>query len=97
MNTKQTNLLKYSLILTLFVFPEFAFAASSPVVGVLEWLLNLLVSDIGRTAAIIAVVIFGFLTLRGEFSYLRGGTIILGITFIFGAAWFVDSIRASAS
>lgn len=97
MNTKQTNLLKYSLILTLFVFPEFAFAASNPVVGALEWLLNLLVSDIGRIAAMIAVVVLGIGSFVGYFNFQRAGMIVMGIVLIFGAAWFVDSITASAS
>ena len=84
----------YALVLVcLAASPELALAA--PWDGPIQTLIDLLTGTTARLAAILAIVILGFMAMTGRMSWGFGGSIIGGIVLIFGGAWIVDTMIGS--
>lgn len=81
------------LMLFLIISPELALAA--PWDGPIQTLIDMLTGTTARLAAILAVVILGFMAMTGRMSWSLGGSIIGGIVLIFGGTWIVDSMIGS--
>ncbi|HQQ74165.1 MAG TPA: TrbC/VirB2 family protein [Pseudomonadales bacterium] len=81
------------LMVFLVVSPELALAA--PWDGPIQTLIDMLTGTTARLAAILAVVILGFMAMTGRMSWSLGGSIIGGIVLIFGGAWIVDAMIGS--
>lgn len=77
------------------MIPELAFA--NPIVEGVDWLLDLLTNGIARSAAIIGIVILGYLAWAGRVTGELVGKFILGIVFVFGGATIVDLIANAVS
>lgn len=75
--------------------PEIAFA--NPIIDGVDWLLDLLTNGIARSAAIIGIVILGFLAWAGRITGQLVGMFILGIVLVFGGATLVDLISNAVS
>jgi len=71
------------------VFPEMAVAA--PWDGPLQNMIDLLTGTTARLAAILAIIVLGFMAMTGRMSWGLGGMIILGVVLIFGSAWITDN------
>lgn len=84
----------YALLLVfLMASPELALAA--PWDGPLQTLIDLLTGTTARLAAILAIVILGFMAMTGRMSWGFGASIIGGVVLIFGGAWIVDTMIGS--
>jgi type IV secretion system protein VirB2 len=73
----------------LILLPEVALAA--PWDGPLQSAIDLLTGTTARLVAILAIIVLGFLAMRGRVDWGVGGSIIGGIVLIFGAAWIADN------
>lgn len=71
---------------------------TSPVnpTGFLTKVIDLLTGTTATALAIIAVVIIGFGAMFGMFDFRKVGWLIVGIIFVFGAAWIVQSITGTS-
>jgi len=83
------------LMVGLFVVPEFAQA--DPFSEALDWAVDLLTNGIARSAAILAIVIAGYLAWAGRITGEIAFRIILGIVLVFGGATIVDLVSGSIS
>jgi len=84
----------YALLMgVLVISPELALAA--PWDGPIQTLTGLLTGTTARLAAILAIVILGFMAMTGRMSWSFGASIIGGIVLIFGGAWIVDAMIGS--
>ena len=91
------RLASVGVLLTMATMPSMAFAAATPIEGALDFLLDLLTNGLARTAAILAIVVLGYLAWVGKLAVEMVGKFILGIVLIFGGAALVDLIIAAAS
>lgn len=82
----------YALVAALVYFPQMAFAAGDPIGDGLQWLIDLLTSGIARSAAILAIVVLGYLTWAGRIQFKHAGFAIGGIVFVFGGSTIADLI-----
>ncbi|MCZ2719988.1 TrbC/VirB2 family protein [Erwinia amylovora] len=76
----------------LMLMPELAHAASDPISNGLEWLVDLLTTGIARSAAILAIVVLGYMAWAGRLSFRHAGFGIGGIVLVFGASSIADAI-----
>ncbi|WP_293644411.1 TrbC/VirB2 family protein [Thiolapillus sp.] len=88
----KTQLLGY--LIFLMVLPSFAWAG--PIENGVQWVLDLLTSGIGRSVAIIAIVILGFMAFFGKLTAERAVHFIIGIVLVFGGAAIVDLLIGAA-
>lgn len=80
--------------------PEAALAqagGTGPWSGVLQQIIDIMTGTPARLLAIIVVAALGFAALFGRMSFSWAGSIIGGITLIFGAAAIVDIFQGSVS
>ncbi|EKO4043359.1 TrbC/VirB2 family protein [Salmonella enterica] len=86
------------LLCGLMLMPELAHAAGGdPISRGLQWLVDLLTTGIARSAAILAIVVLGYLAWAGRLAARHAGFGIGGIVLVFGAASIVDAIIAAVS
>ena len=85
----------FLLLLTFIGSPEIAVAA--PWDGPLQTIIDLLTGTTARLAAILAIIVLGFMAMTGRMSWGIGGGIIGGIVLIFGAAWIADTFISSVT
>lgn len=70
-------------------------AGSGPIVKALSWIQGTLLGNVATAVAVIAVAAIGFMMLSGRMNWRFGGTVILGIFILFGAATIVAGIRST--
>lgn len=67
----------------------------APLENVVDFLVDFLTGAFARSVAIIAVAILGYLGLTGRLRWGVGGSVIVGIALIFGAASIVDAVSGA--
>ena len=72
-------------------------AGSGAIVSAVRWLEGTLLGTIATVIAVIAVAAVGFMMLTGRINWRYGGTVILGVFILFGAASIVAGIQSTAS
>lgn len=70
-------------------------SGSGPIVKALNWIQGTLLGNVATAVAVIAVAAIGFMMLSGRMNWRFGGTVILGIFILFGAATIVAGIRST--
>lgn len=79
------------------VYSPEAFAAGSVDPSTfLTKVIDVLTGSVATSLAVIACVIMGFGCLFGMFDFRKVGFFIVGIVFIFGAAWIVSTISGQS-
>ena len=79
------------LALLLFFVAQPAFAQDvAPFQGPLDWLISVLTGGFARSAAVLVVIVLGYMCFIGRMSWDWGGRLIGGIALIFGGATLAD-------
>jgi type IV secretion system protein VirB2 len=71
-------------------------AGSGPILGAVTWLQGTLLGNVATAIAVIAVAAIGFMMLTGRINWRYGGTVVVGLFILFGAASIVGGIRSVA-
>ncbi len=102
---KQKHIILLLSILTIVLLSNSAFAEAAAttatnqadVTNVLNVIINFITGTMGKSLAILGLMIIGIGALFGFFDMRKAGFWALGIVLIFSAAWIVDQIVVSGS
>ena len=84
-----------TVLLALFIVEPATAQELAPLENVVDFLVSFLTGAFARSVAIIAVAVMGYLGLTGRLRWGVAGSIIVGISLIFGAASIVDAVAGA--